>query len=622
VEDDLQSKKEEDKTLNSGIAELEVQLGDLDTSAKKAKDLRDEQNQNFENAKKDLESTIAAIKNATMALQDAKGGFMEVAKTQIVQSALEFANLADIPPKDRDMVAMLLQEEPLLAHGDEAKHIKKYSFKSGNIIELLKSLLGTFEKELSTAIKEETNSQNAYDLAKQARDASSGVKQQSKDEKTQFSADIKGDIAQLESSKKSTTEDLEVDSKSLGSAKTSCIVKKQEWQERSAVREAELEALTTAINILSKVTGISTKAPQNPVPPTSPLEEKADSFLQIDDPRTMAIKLLKQHASITHSLVLERLAQELSLHVSEPFDKVINMIQKMMFRLMDEQREEDEHKSWCEKEVKKTNVTIEHKEDKVDDTSLKINSARARAQGLINDIRDAEHLVSKMVSHMKEATEIRDAGKDENAKALADAQDAQRAIAQAISVIKSFYKDTGAVELLQRDPVSLPNKPANWESQYTGAADPMNQPDGIISVLQKTASEFATMEADTRAQEETDQKDYDEDMKNSEIEKARRSKEAEIKGQERRQLLSKIDSLTSAKKHTDKELGAVSHYLKDLEPACMEGDATYETRKAARTDEIKSLKQVQGILGDAYKEEKSLLQNKGGVRFLAVSKHQ
>jgi len=178
------------------------------------------------------------------------------------------------------------------------------------------------------------------------------------------------------------------------------------------------------------------------------------------------------------------------------------------------------------------------------------------------------------------------------------------------------------VELLQRDPVSLPNRPANWESEYTGAADPMNQPDGIIAVMEKTASEFATMEADTRAQEEADQKDYQEDMKNSEIEKARRSKEAEMKGQERTQLLSKIDSLTSSKKHTNNELGAVSQYLKNLEPACMEGDATYDNRKAARMDEIKALKRVQGVFADAFKEDKSFLQNKGGARFLALSKHQ
>lgn len=94
-------------------------MGDIDTAAKKAKDLRDEQSQNFENAKKDLESTIAAIKNATKALQDSKGDFMQVAKSQVVRSALEFAGLAEVAPKDQDMVATLLQEEPLLANTDQ-----------------------------------------------------------------------------------------------------------------------------------------------------------------------------------------------------------------------------------------------------------------------------------------------------------------------------------------------------------------------------------------------------------------------------------------------------------------------------------------------------------------------
>ena len=41
-------------------------------------------------------------------------------------------------------------------------------------------------------------------------------------------------------------------------------------------------------------------------------------------------------------------------------------------------------------------------------------------------------------------------------------------------------------------------------------------------------------------------------------------------------------------------------YLKDLEPACVSGDSSYEERKGARDDEIAGLKQAQGILKDYY----------------------
>merc|ERR1719321_2197473 len=130
----------------------------------------------------------------------------------------------------------------------------------------------------------------------------------------------------------------------------------------------------------------------------------------------------------------------------------------------------------------------------------------------------------------------------------------------------------------------------------------MNQPDGIIAIMKEVAADFSAMEADTRAQEETDAKAYDQEMQDCSIEKARRSKEIEMKTQESKRLEDKVESLSKTKKHVEDELFAVNQYLKDLEPACVTGDSTYEDRKAARAKEIEALRQAQVILQDAFKE--------------------
>merc|ERR550525_1080901 len=128
-------------------------------------------------------------------------------------------------------------------------------------------------------------------------------------------------------------------------------------------------------------------------------------------------------------------------------------------------------------------------------------------------------MVATLTKHMQEATEVREVGKEENKVAIKDAKDAQTAIAQATAVLEAHYKDSGMIpkeewELLQRgqEPVTLPEEPSTWEASYTGAADPNNQPDGIISVLKTVSADFAKMEADTLAQEEMDQKAFEEDM--------------------------------------------------------------------------------------------------------------
>merc|ERR1712137_1494953 len=113
-------------------------------------------------------------------------------------------------------------------------------------------------------------------------------------------------------------------------------------------------------------------------------------------------------------------------------------------------------------------------------------------------------------------------------------------------------------EFVQRG-VTLPN-PATWDSSYTGVADPKNQPNGIISILEHTASEFATMESDTKAQESEDQEQYDHSMADSKIEKATREQERDMKEREKKQTEDELQSLTKNHKRTSNELEAVNQY--------------------------------------------------------------
>merc|ERR1719298_240950 len=88
------------------------------------------------------------------------------------------------------------------------------------------------------------------------------------------------------------------------------------------------------------------------------------------------------------------------------FDSIKNMIQKMIFHLMDEQKNEDEHKHWCDNE-------------------------------------DAVALAEKEIS---DRTADRAAEKAENEATIKDAEDAQSAVAEAIAVLTTFYKNSGEVQ--------------------------------------------------------------------------------------------------------------------------------------------------------------------------------
>ena len=75
--------------------------------------------------------------------------------------------------------------------------------------------------------------------------------------------------------------------------------------------------------------------------------------------------------------------------------------------------------------------------------------------------------------------------------------------------------------------------------------------------MEEVGAKFAAMEADTRAQEAMDDKEFNEQVSKSDIEKAGREKEAEMKDQENKRLLDKLDSLKKTRKHVSGELEAV-----------------------------------------------------------------
>lgn len=568
-------------------------------------------------AHKDLGDTIAAIEDAISYMENAKtntvGGLVQMNSSakDAVQMAIALA--AEVASKYQLVNAT---RPKLEAEGDNDDHIQDYAFKSHSVIEMLKDLKAKFEAEQLSAEKGETNSLNAFALSSDAQNNAIDAAKASLQTKTTENSTLTTRVAEKKSALDTATSALNDDTSLLSTSKKQCALKKSEWEERSAIRKSELEALAAAVDILAKVSGVRTEAPSNPVPPASPV-----AFLQLNGPTDRVVQLLRAKAHETHSRAMERLAQEISVHRTSPFAEVNNMIQKMIFRLMDEQTDEDKHKNWCDHELDKTNTSKVNKEEKIEELSAKINADEATVQLLTNDIASCEKMVSDIVEHMSTAKEIREAGKQENARSIKDAEDAQAALADAIAVLEAFYKESGMMakqpwEFVQRG-VELPANPATWESSYVGVADPVAQPGGIVEVLKKVSADFSKMEADTQAQEATDQAQFEEDMKQCDIEKAERTTQSQMKNAEKKRLLDKISSTTATRKQVSNELESVEQYTSDLQHACVDGDSTYADRKSARAKEIEALKEAQEILGSAYSESAPASSAAASSAFLA-----
>merc|ERR1719240_1107440 len=250
----------------------------------------------------------------------------------------------------------------------------------------------------------------------------------------------------------------------------------------------------------------------------------------------------------------------------------------MIFRLMSEQKDEDDHKNWCDLETEKS---TESKNDKA----------------------------QTITTYMETETELRNENHAEIVATIKDSQDAQAALTSAIAVLKDFYKESGMIakepwEFVQvgsRRDVELPDNPDTWDSSYTGVTDPKSGADGVLTLLDETMQKFSQMEADAKVSDETDQKNYESDMQAKKIELAETTQDTQMKTSKKDSLQEKMEGLAAQLKHTTSEFDAVAQYLKDLQPACGEGDSSYEDRKKARADEITALRKAQMILEDAFR---------------------
>jgi len=605
LEAKLDGLKKTKKSLENEIDELSDQIADNEAAAKKAKEIRGEEADNYADANKDLKSTIKAVDECIKALEGAEG------KTEYFVQLLSLVS-HKVTDSQRQVLEYFARPDQL-AKGDLAAHTDKYDFKSENVIELLKELKHKFEDDKLAGTKAETAAINAYDLAKEARDNARSAAKKSKKAKEVELGETKDEIADSQKNLDSTNDDLKADTKTLEETTKDCRIKKSEWDERSNTRTLEIEAIEAAVKILGKSTGVRTEAPSNPIPPASPA-----MFLQVasdnKDPKMKAVAFIKEAAKEGHSRALEALAVEVAAHLNGPFDQVNNMIEKMIFRLMDEQKQEDEHKHWCDQELEKTNTMADNHEDHISDLKAEIKVETGKIADLTDEIADANKMISDIDAFIKEATEIRNTGKKENAAAIKDSEAAQKSLSDAIAVLTDFYKDSGEIkkepwEFIQA-PVKLPKNPKTWDSGYTGVADPDKQPGGIISILENVNADFAKMEAETRSQEAQDQGEYEETIKANQIEKAERTQEEKMKTAEKARRADKVAELSSKKKSAEGELEKTEQYLTDLKPACVNGDSKYEDRRAARTKEIEALKKAQVTLMDAFKE-KSFLQLRG-----------
>merc|ERR1712224_216285 len=152
-----------------------------------------------------------------------------------------------------------------------------------------------------------------------------------------------------------------------------------------------------------------------------------------------------------------------------------------------------------------------------------IDQLQASIAQLTEQITELTEAVAAIDAAVAKATKIREEEKAKNTETIADAKEAQTAVQQALSVLKDFYEKAGeATALLEQQPEA----PAVFDKPYKGM---QAQTGGVVGLLEVIESDFARLEAETKAAEEQAQKEFDQFMTDSTVDKAAKTTDIEHK---------------------------------------------------------------------------------------------
>jgi len=245
---------------------------------------------------------------------------------------------------------------------------------------------------------------------------------------------------------------------------------------------------------------------------------------------------------------------------------------------MEEANEEASHKGWCDTELSTNLQTRQLKTETVQTLTAEIDELEASIAKLGDDITELTAGVASLDEAMSTATQLRTEEKAKNHETIEDAEAAQTAVAQALTVLKEFYA-----------------KAAEADS-FVQVEGPAQDSTGVIGMLEVIEADFARLEADTKASEAGAQKEYDEFIEDSRINHMKKSTDNEHKQAKKQDQSQALTLAKSDLEGTQKELDAALAYFDKLKPSCVDSGVSYEDTVARRKEEIESLQEALKIL--------------------------
>merc|ERR1719337_736170 len=419
----------------------------------------------------------------------------------------------------------------------------------------------------------------------------------------------------------------------IGDLAKQCALKKKEWAERQKMRAEEISAISEAIKVLNDDDALDLFKKTLSLTQTSSqmgFIQKKSSSSNVLRAHTM-VKAIMKKGSMHHT---ELALIELGLRSrSVDFSKIMAQVDGMIKVLGEEQKDDDNTKAYCDKEMGKTGKEIKATSEAVEDSEAAIEEMTDQSATLADEIKSLGKEIKEMDKAVTEATEQRKEEHEEFITFQTQNSAALQLIEKAKNKLFKFYRPdqykeapkkeltdeerilaasgrsdmiaTAAPDLIPGTSIAAmqtqlyaqlneyttddasaapPAPPATWDA-YQKKDGKSN---GVIALMDMLMKELQDGITEAENEEKTAQTDYERLMSESQESRATMVQSVTTK-----------EATKEKKSSEEAQLDSLKQTIAQLHADCDFIVENYDLRKTARETEVEGLKNAKSVLSGA-----------------------
>merc|ERR1719160_1232574 len=425
----LEAENAEKAQLDQELVQHKLDREAAKADLEQATSIREKEHADFIEATGDQKENLEALTGAVDALAKGMGSFLQSAHSPRLERVVRSTGAVDDYQKS-DLLALLQGKNPF---GD-------YSFQSGEIVGMLKAMKDEMDKDLKGAVSAEETAQTGFEELAAAKKSEIAAASEAIESKTVRSGELAVSVTTTADDIEDTTAEMKETEAFVANLASTCATKKKEWAERQAMRAEEISAVSEAIKILNDDDALDL------FKKTLSLSQTSLRFMQTSTKHASALRAARSLAALAkkdpaHASRLALLQYSLRAK-SVDFSKILAQIDGMVKVLGEEQKTDDETKTFCTKEISTKDAEQKDTEDGIAQSTAAIEEMTEQSATLASEMAALEKEIKDLDKAVAEATEQRKTEHSEFLTFQTENNAALQLIEKAKNRLNKFYRPT------------------------------------------------------------------------------------------------------------------------------------------------------------------------------------